>query len=417
MTDTNNKLKEKAQQRLLSVQDKISNLSHQIHDHPEVSLHEINACKWLSDFLEEDGFHVERGVAGLSTSFVAKKGTGDLHVAFCVEYDALPEIGHACGHNINATACIGAGIALSAVASETDLTVYVIGTPGEEAGGGKIILLEKGIFDNIHAAMMVHAAPIDVLNLHVSALQEFETHYYRQEGNLSSNPEDALILAATAIGLLRRYLLATDRITGVIMPGANDPETISQHGFAKYIIRSSSTDRLLELTKAALNCFEGVARATGTKLEIIYTEKTYLNLKQDQEILSLYKTNAEALGRTFAETANKSNRWELKLIKFFLRQINVSLSDAVKAILVSKPSSTDMGNISLKIPSIHPAIGINSSLLYPIHHPKFAEATITSDADKAILDGALALAWTAIDIAQNNHLRNRLLKHQNEHEK
>ena len=293
-----------AQERLESLRSRVIALSHMIHANPETGFKETRAAAWISELLSNTGFDVQMGIYELPTAFLAKAGKGPLHVCFCAEYDALPEIGHACGHNIIAAAAVGAGIAASAVADEAGLTVSVIGTPAEETGdaGGKVLLLERGAFEGIHAAMMVHPAPFDVLMPKVIAASMFEVRYTGQEAHASAFPEmgvnaaDALTIAQTAIGLLRQHILSTDRIHGIIVHGGDAPNIVPGHTAAKYIVRGETLEDLDRLRPRVYRCFEAGALATGCKLEIIGGEKPYSEMIHDPDIAALYRSNCERRG-------------------------------------------------------------------------------------------------------------------------
>jgi amidohydrolase len=378
-------VKAAAKERFQASRSHVLELSHRIHANPEVGFEEVKAAEWISEILFEAGFEVTTSLCGLPTAFSAKAGSGPLHVSICAEYDALPGIGHACGHNIIAAAAVGAGIAASAVADEAGLTVHVIGTPAEEKGdgGGKILLLERGAFSGIHAAMMVHPSPFDGLTPRIIAASMFEIQYAGKEAHASAFPElginaaDALTIAQTAIGLLRQHILPTDRIHGITTHGGDAPNVIPAHTAARYIVRSQTLAELEMLRPRVYRCFEAGALATGSRLEIIGGNKPYSEMIHNREIAILFKHNAEQLGRCypdFGEGAQKT------------------------------VASTDMGNLSLVIPSIHPMIGIDS--IPAVNHQKeFADRCITDSADRAVCDGALAMAWTAIDLAQKSSLQ------------
>jgi amidohydrolase len=378
-------VKVKAQEKFHALRSRVLELSHRIHTNPEMGFEEVKAAAWILEILSEAGFEVTAGLCGLPTAFSAKAGSGPLHVAICAEYDALPGIGHACGHNIIAAAAVGAGIAASAVVDEVGLTVHVIGTPAEERGdgGGKILLLERGAFAGIHAAMMVHPAPFDVLTPKVIAASMFEIQYTGKEAHASSFPElgvnaaDALTIAQTAIGLLRQHILPTDRIHGIITHGGDAPNVIPAHTSARYIVRSRILAELEALRPRVLHCFEAGALATGSHLEIIGGTKPYSEMVHDQGMAMLFKRNAERLGRCYPDIGESAHR---------------------------SVASTDMGNVSLVIPSIHPMIGIDSMPAVN-HQREFTTRCITDSADRAVCDGALAMSWTAIDLAQESFLR------------
>ncbi len=377
-----------AQERLDAARDQLVELSHRIHANPELGFKEEKAAAWLTEALDGAGFRVERGACDVPTAFVATAGSGPLHVAICAEYDCLPGIGHACGHNIIAAAGVGAGIAAARIADEVGLTISVVGTPAEEGGGGKIILLERGAFDGVHAAMMVHPAPTDVAEPPVIAVSHFDVHYKGKSAHASSYPEqginaaDALTVAQVAIGLLRQHIRPNDRIHGIVTDGGDAPNIIPEHSAAKYYVRARTIDQLREIRQKVDRCFEAGALATGCTYEIVEVEAPYAEMRHDSEIAAHYKRNAEALGRVFPDFgAANLMRWA---------------------------SSTDMGNISLAMPAIHPMIGIES-LPAVNHQPEFTACSATPSADKAVYDGALAMAWTAIDLALDMKLRDRLL--------
>ena len=365
--------KDGARERFDAVRESLIDLSHRIHAHPELGFEEERASAWLSESLTDAGFEVESGVCELPTAFIARRGSGPLHLAICAEYDCLPGIGHACGHNIIAASAVGAGIAAAQVADDLGLTISVVGTPAEEGGGGKILLLERGAFDGVHAAMMVHPAPYEVAVPKIIAASMFEVNYTGKEAHASAFPElginaaDALTIAQTAIGLLRQHLRPTDRIHGIITKGGDAPNIIPAHTAANYMIRAQTLDELEELRPKVHRCFEAGALATGAKLDIRGADKLYAHMIHDVEIAALYQSNAERLGRTFPDLG---------------------------AMLERGTGSTDMGNVSLALPSIHPFVSIDS---FPAvnHQPEFTAHCATEAADKALLDGALAMAWTS----------------------
>jgi len=381
--------KSAAQERFKSARDGLIALSRRIHAHPELGFEEEKASSWLCESLADAGFTVEKGICDLPTAFRARAGSGPLHIGICAEYDSLPGIGHACGHNIIAASAIGAALAAAKVADEVGLTVSVIGTPAEEVGnaGGKILLLERGAFEGLHAAMMVHPAPFDMLHAKIIAASMFEVHCTGKESHASAFPElgvnaaDALTIAQTALGLLRQHIRSTDRIHGIVTNGGAAPNVVPAHTSAKYIVRSETLEQLAELRPKVYRCFEAGGLATGAKIEITGGDKPYAEMRHDTTMAGFYRKNSEALGRPFPNLGE----WETR-----------------------PTGSTDMGNVSLAVPSIHPMIGINS-LPAVNHQPEFAAHCITPDADKALEDGALAMAWTCIDLAANREAREALM--------
>jgi amidohydrolase len=383
--------KDGARERFDGARDGLIALSHRIHAHPELGFEEEQSSAWLCEALDAAGFSVARGVCDLPTAFRATAGSGPLHIGICAEYDCLPGIGHACGHNIIAASAVGAALAAAQAADEAGLTITVIGTPAEEVGnaGGKILMLERGGFDGLHAAMMVHPAPFDMLKAKIIAASMFEVHCTGKESHASAFPElgvnaaDALTIAQTALGLLRQHIRSTDRIHGIVTEGGAAPNVVPAHTSARYIVRSETLDQLAELRPRVYRCFEAGGLATGAKVEITGGDKPYAEMQHDAAMAALFRANSEALGRPFRNLGE----WETR-----------------------PTGSTDMGNVSRVLPSIHPMIGINS-LPAVNHQPEFTAHCVTADADQALVDGALAMAWTCIDMATSEQVRERLLTH------
>jgi amidohydrolase len=381
---------------LLSSHNALVGLSHRIHSHPELGWEEEKSSTWVAEALADAGFDVRRGVFDLPTAIVGRAGSGPLHIAICAEYDALPGIGHACGHNVIAAMSVGAALAAARIADDAGLTVILFGTPAEEVcnAGGKIELLARGAFDDVHAAMMVHPAPVDVAQPAIIAAALFDVVYTGKEAHASVSPErginaaDALTIAQTAIGLLRQHIRHTERIHGIITKGGDAPNVIPAYTTAKYVARAETLEKLKRLIPRVHRCFEAGALATGATLRITGGDKPYAEMRHDPDLLALYRTNATALGRHLLDTAPAP----------------------VHADLLRAAGSTDMGNVSLALPSIHPMIGLGS-LPAVNHQPEFAAHCIKAEADRAVFDGALAMAWTAIDAAMNVALRDRLMKH------
>ena len=379
----------RAAERFAVVEADLLSVSREIHAKPEIAFEEEVASDRLCTLLERADLDVERGVGDIPTAFVARSGSGSLHVALCAEYDSLPGIGHACGHNIIGTASVGAGIALSKIARDLDLTVSVIGTPAEELGdgGGKILLMERGVFDGVHAAMMVHPGPLDVAKPPMIACSTFDVHYTGVQAHASAFPErgvnaaDALTVAQTAIGLLRQHIRRGDRVHGIVTNGGEAPNIIPGESSARYIVRSPTIDNLADIKTKVERCFSAGALATGAELEIRGGDRPYAQMEHADDLVSLYCNNARALGREFQPLGRDLER---------------------------SAASTDMGNISLRIPSIHPIIGVDAKGSVP-HQPAFAAACIGPSAERAVCDGALALAGTVIDLALRGEHRTALI--------
>jgi len=376
--------KRAARERVEQAGDELVALSHRIHAHPELGFEEERACAWLCELLAGAGLEVERGVGGLPTAFAARAGAGPLRVVVCAEYDALPGVGHACGHNLIAAMAAGAGIALAEVADDVGLEVTVLGTPAEEGGGGKILLLRQGAFAGAHAAMMVHPSPYEMAEMPVIAVTQLRVAYTGKEAHASAYPQlgvnaaDALVVAQTAIGLLRQHLRPGDRVHGIVTHGGDAPNVIPAHTTGTWMVRAAGLEQLEEVWAKVVRCFEAGALATGASLEIAEDHEPYAEMHHDHELAAVYRRNAEALGRDFDERPDRG------------------------------AGSTDMGNVSLALPSIHPTIGIDA-LPAVNHQPEFTAKCVTPAADRAVVDGAVALAWTAIDATADERLRARLL--------
>jgi amidohydrolase len=372
-----------ARATLERVHPELIELSHRIHANPELGYEETLASGWLADALESAGFTVQRGAYGMPTALIGSAGSGSLHVAVCAEYDALPVVGHACAHNVICAASLGAALALAPLADALDLHISVLGTPAEEGGGGKIQFIEGGFFDDVHAAMMVHPFPApDHALPPINAVRQLDVTYRGLEAHASAYPHlgvnaaDALVVAQLAIALLRQQLLPTDRVHGIVTKGGDAPNIIPAETTAEFMVRAPTRERMDEVVRLVRRCFEAGALATGAELELT-EEVAYDDMRHDLELAAIYRRHAESIGRTFDEAAGI-------------------------------PYSTDMGNVSRVVPSIHPDIGIEAGGAVN-HQAAFAEACVTASADQAIFDAALAMALTTIEMSQDGSLRRRLL--------
>ena len=379
-------LKKRARDTVHGAAEELIELSHRIQANPELAFQEHRAASWVADWLEGHGFAVERGVADLSTALKATSGTGELVLGLFAEYDALPEVGHACGHNVIAAASLGAGVALAQVADELNVTVRVMGTPAEEKGGGKILMLERGALDGIHAAMLVHPGPfgIDEVTCSAIACSELVIEYSGRAAHAAAYPQqglnaaDAATVAQVAVGLLRQHLEPGDRVHGIVTHGGAAPNVIPEHTALSYYVRATSLKRLEELEGRVRDCFQAGALATGCAVSIERAGPTYSHFEGDLDLEALYAENIAALGHP----------------------PHLPLEGA--------PYSTDMANVSLAMPTIHPTIGIESGTAVN-HQAEFATYCAGESADQALLRGATAMAWTCIDAAADDQVRARLL--------
>lgn len=359
-------------------------LSHRIHANPELAFEEVQACQWLCEDLEASGFWIDKGVGGLPTAFSARVGDGDFHVVICAEYDALPDVGHACGHNIIAAAAFLAATALAQLADELGLTVHVIGTPAEESGGGKIVLLDAGVFSGAHLAMMVHPGPSEADRMGTVAASHLAISYSGKEAHAAGAPQlgvnalDAITIAQVALGLTRQHLYPYDMVHGIVTKGGSAPNIIPAEVTARYIIRSRTLEDLLALRPKIERCFEAGALATGAQLTITEPNPTYTELRTDEEVAALYREEAINFQRVFPTSGP------------------------------SFVASTDMGNISYEVASLHPLLSLDC---YPTvnHQPEFTAAAASLEADRAVYGGACSMASTIARVAKNSTLRTRLI--------
>ena len=362
-------------------------LSHRIHATPEINFEEERCSDWVASALADGGLDVETGICDLPTAFVARAGSGPLHIGICAEYDALPGIGHACGHNIIAASAVGAGIALAQVADDLGITVSVFGTPAEEGGGGKIIMLDRGAFEGVHAAMMVHPAPMDLVEAKPLAVSHFEVRYRGKSAHASAFPQvginaaDALTVAQVGVGLLRQHMPHHCQIHGIVTKGGDAPNVVPEDSRGSWYVRAGNLAQLREFEPRVHKCFEAGALATGCELEIEPESKPYSEFRNDLGMAAKYRDNAIALGRKLPDLSQIGN---------------------------IETGSTDMANISLAIPAIHPMLGIDS-LPAVNHQPEFAAHCVKPVADDTLIDGAVAMAWTVADLALDARERERLL--------
>ncbi|WP_328320191.1 amidohydrolase [Streptomyces sp. NBC_00388] len=367
-----------------SWREQLVGLSHGLHDEPETALQEHRAAARIGNLLESAGFTVTRGAAGLPTALVATCGTGGLVIAFCAEYDALPGIGHACGHNVNGAAAVGAAIGLAAVADELGLTVKLIGTPAEEDIGGKVLLLDAGVFDDVAAAMMVHAAPDDSVGASSLAVGAWDITYRGKPSHAALAPWeginalDAMTVAHTAVGLLRQQLPPGVAVHGIVTDGGQAVNIIPARTSSRWEVRAPTVEQLGEAYARVRACFEAGALATGAALELDAHGEQFADLRQDRAMTEAYVEALAGLGRTATSRCGEAM------------------------------ASTDMGNVSQRIPSIHPTIGYETGGARQ-HTPGFTAYGKSPGADRAVLDGATALALTGTVLATSAPERARLL--------
>jgi amidohydrolase len=378
-------LKERAEHRFSEIEGELRAISRWMYENPEIAFEEHKSSERLAGFLGDHGFTVDYPAYGLDTAFAARVGGSGPEVVICAEYDALPGVGHACGHNIIATAALGAGVALAPLAEELNCRVTVLGTPAEEKFGGKVDLILAGAFDGASAAMIVHPAPYDVVDPFVVAVAHLDVHYRGKESHaafaphLGVNALDAFVQAYVNVATLRQQLQSTDKVHCIISHGGDAANVIPAYTRSTWYVRAPDRDRLDQVTAKVQACFEAAATATGCSLEIEQVGHSYDNMASDPVLVDLFAANAASLGREMMRGS---------------------------ALPPEAAGSTDMGNVSHVVPTIHPMLGLNS-LPAVNHQPEFAAHTVTPAGEQAIRDGALGMAWTVIDVA-DGHLWGQL---------
>lgn len=380
-------LKRRAADALDKRKVELIELSLRIHATPEIAFQEHKSSAMLADFAEANGFAVERGVCDLPTAFRAKAGSGSPAIAFVAEYDALPGVGHGCGHNVIGTASTAAAVVTSELLADAGGgTVVLMGTPAEEAAGGKVYMIDRGAFKGIDCAMMVHPGNRNTAVAFGLACLEFEAEFIGRPAHAAARPEaglnalDAMIIAFSSVGLLRQQVRDSARIHGIITDGGQAVNVIPHHTACKFLVRSEEDDYMDEVLKPKfLACFEGAAKAAGCELKYRFIEEArYKTIRTNMALADAYKANVESLGRTTVMPESKRSM-----------------------------GSTDMGNVTQIMPGIHPAIAIAPPDI-PIHTEEFRELAKSEAGHKGMLDAAKALAMTGIDVLVDPDLRKRM---------
>ncbi|MBV9570238.1 MAG: M20 family metallopeptidase [Alphaproteobacteria bacterium] len=361
-------------------------LSHAIHQEPELALEEFKAVARLTKSVEAHGLPVQREAYGLKTAYVSEFGSGGPAIGILSEYDALPGIGHACGHNIIATAGLGAALALAKLKERLPGRVRYLGTPAEERFGGKELMARAGGFDGLDAAMMIHPANLDLATMPCIAVSEVEATYHGRAAHAAAMPYrglnalDAVVTAYQSIAQLRQHIRQSERIHGIITEGGVAPNIVPERAVCRFYVRAADVHQLTELKVRVRACFEAGALATGCKLDLHWGGTDYLDLKTNWPMAGAFEGNAEALGREF----------------FPLKDIPAGFA-----------GSTDMGNVSHRVPSIHPMLSVAPAGVI-IHNPEFTRWAASERGDAAVLDGAKAMAQTALDLMCDAALMTRV---------
>lgn len=361
-------------------------LSHRIHDHPELQFEEVQAAGWLAEFLGRQGLGVELGAAGMPTAFYGRKRGGEgPTVAFVAEYDALREIGHACGHNILGTSNVGAALAIGRLIGETGGTVAIFGTPAEEGGGGKIPFVEQGFFGDVAAAISMHpqggGRPHTVGGRCLACLPLTFT-FHGHPAHAAANPQDgrnaldALIQTFNGINALRQHVRQEVRIHGVIRRGGDAPNVTPDFTQGEFIARAPTAEDLRDVAARVKACAEAGALAAGCRLEI--TEGAfYEDMRPNEPLGEAMLANLAALG----------------------------LDTAVPSPAVGS-FSTDLGNVSRACPTVAAMLNIAGAGVNP-HQHEFATAAASPAGDRVVIGAAKAMAMTAIDVLMDPGLRER----------
>jgi len=368
-------VKEAISQAVDRLGDELEALSHQIHAHPELGYEEVKACAWLADFLDRKGFKVETGVAGVATAFRATIETGaGPTVAILCEYDALPGIGHACGHNVIATSGAGAGAALAAAKAQLPKgRILVIGTPAEEGGGGKVKLIQGGVFKDVDCAMMIHGFDRTLLHQDLLGIVRVTFEYAGKAAHASVDPWagvnalDACIQTFNAISMLRQQVRPECRIHGIITSGGAAANIIPEYAAATFYVRAPLIDTMWELHKRVVACAEGAARAAGAGLKVIQHDTVYEPMNSNKVLLDLFAANMKTAGLAEGEP------------------------------IPDRLGSSDVGNVSQVIPTIQPMVAI-APLGTAIHSREFADAAVKPLARAGLLAAAKAMAMTTLDL-------------------
>ena len=371
--------KEKFKDTLDSLYKELCDVSDWMYHNPELGFEEYETSKYLVNFIESKNAKVNYPSHSLETAFDVTFGDSGPLVVLCVEYDALPEIGHACGHNIIATASIGAGLGLQDLANDLGIRVKLLGTPAEEGGGGKIILLDNGAFEDAKCSMMIHPGYENVVNPTFTTIQQYTVEFFGKDAHAAGAPQEGINALDAQIQLFvnastyRQQMLRTDRMHGVIKDGGFKPNIIPSYTSSEWYLRSLNKEGLDKLEQDFLNFVNGAAIATKCKSDVTSPDFRYEEILNNKTMYELFMENCSEIDR------------------------DMPLQDPSKLGL----GSTDMGNISFAMPSIHPMLSIDSGKAVN-HQPEFAAATVKPGGHKAIFDGAYGMGATIIDLAEKN---------------
>lgn len=361
--------------------DQLVDVSHQIHSKPELGFEEYFAHDLLTGHLEAAGFEVERHAAGLDTAFIASRGQGPAVGVIC-EFDALPEIGHGCGHNVIAASGLGAAVAAADFAAEAGGRIVVIGSPAEEGGGGKITMAEHGAFEGLTAAMMIHPADRDLTRMDVVAIDRFSVQYAGRASHAAAAPHlgrnalDAAVLGYVNVAALRQHIAPFQRVHGIITDGGARPNIVPSNAAAEWYVRAPHRSDLPELVDRVKGCLGAGSAAASCSMSIDSIGLAYDDMVDNPSMLGAFLEHAAWLGRPHALPDDDT-------------------------VLVG---STDMGNVSYLLPSIHPMVKAAPDGT-PLHSEDFARSAVSELGDSAVVHGATVMAMTVVDIWRHPELR------------
>lgn len=366
---------------LESIKHGLWDISDYIYNNPEHGNEEFKAVEKLTAFLEENNFTVEKEIINKPTAFKAtyKSNKEGPNIAYLCEYDALPEIGHGCGHNMIGTMGVGAAVALSKVLDSIGGQITVLGTPAEETDGAKVEMAEKGVLENVDVAMVLHPAEATYESGASLAMDALQFHFKGKASHAASEPEsginalDAVILTFNGINALRQHVTSDVRIHGIIKEGGIAANIVPDKAIAQFYVRANKRDALNKIVEKVKNVAKGAALMTGAELEISNYEISYDNMKTNEVLSKVFNNNLKYVG--------------------------------VEEILPAKSGygSIDMGNVSNVVPAIHPYIGIGCGDA-AAHSKEFANSTVTDKAHAALIHGAGALALTGCEVIQDKEI-------------
>ncbi|MBX9971211.1 M20 family metallopeptidase [Priestia aryabhattai] len=380
-------MKQLINEAINKLQDTFYDVSKYIGKNPELGHEEFKACKALTDVLKEQGFTVEIGTCDLPTAFTAvydsqKPGPS---IGFMAEYDALPDLGHACGHNLIGTMSIAAGIGLSKAVAETGGKIYVYGTPAEETRGGKVTMAEQGIFNHLDVAMMVHPYYCHQKSGRSLAMDAIQFDFFGKSAHAAAAPHeginalDGVLQTFNSINALRQHVKPDVRIHGVITEGGKAANVVPDYAVAQFYVRASTRAYVDEVTEKVKACANGAALATGTKLEISNYEFSYDDMQTNQTLSDVYTNNLISLG--VSEQSITEDQGD--------------------------HGSLDMGNVSQVVPAIHPYIQICDDY-FVCHTHEFREAALSEQGREAMILGAQTMALTGYDVLTNQTLLKKI---------